>query len=149
SPDGTRLASASDDQTVRLWDLAAGSEIRAFQGHTDAVWSVAFSPDGARLASASAALTLRIWHLASGAEIRAFKGHTDSVWSVAFSPDGAHLASASADNTIRIWDIATGACLAVFLPAREGWAAFTPDGRYRLGGDVAGAFWHVIGLCRF
>ena len=149
SPDGTTLASGSEDTTVRLWDVATGTALRAFSGHTEAVWSVAFSPDVATLASGSADTTVRLWNVATAASLRTFSGHTGGVMSVAFSPDGLTLASASADGTIRLWDIATAACLAILLPSPEGWAAFTPDGRYKLGGDIAGSFWHVIGLCRF
>ncbi|MEO1331338.1 MAG: TIR domain-containing protein, partial [Pseudomonadota bacterium] len=54
SPYGTRLATASDDNTARLWDAATGEEIAALQGHSGRVISVAFSPDGTRLATASA-----------------------------------------------------------------------------------------------
>src|SRR5262249_60623257 len=61
SPDGTRLASASYDQTVKLWDAASGQELRALKGHTGVVHSVAFSPDGTRLASAGSDLTVKLW----------------------------------------------------------------------------------------
>jgi WD40 repeat protein len=61
SPDGQRLASASEDKTVKLWDARTGQEILTLKEHSNPVWSVAFSPDGRRLASASADGTVKIW----------------------------------------------------------------------------------------
>jgi hypothetical protein len=58
-------------------------------------------------------------------------------------------ASGADDNTIRLWDVATGTCYAILVHLPEGWVAYTPDRRYKLGGDIGGGFWHVIGLCRF
>ena len=52
SPDGKRLASAGQDETVKVWDAGTGQEILTLKGHTEHVTSVAFSPDGKRLASA-------------------------------------------------------------------------------------------------
>ena len=144
SPDGKALASGSDDNTARLWEVATGNEIRRFQGHT-----VAFSPDGKALASGADDNTVRLWEVGTGNEARRFQGHQDYIMSVAFSPGGKTLASGSQDNTIRLWNVATGACLAILSPLPEGWVAFSPDGRYKLGGIPAGGFWHVINLCRF
>jgi hypothetical protein len=103
SPDRHRLASASFDHTVRLWNADTGQPIGArLTGHTAAVESVAFSPDGHRLASASADDTVRVWNADTGQPIgQPLTGHTDVVYGVAFSPDGHRLAFASFDHTVR------------------------------------------------
>jgi WD40 repeat protein len=66
SPDGRRLASASSDQTVRLWDAATGQPLATLTGHTSYVLAVAWSPDGRRLASASSDMTVRLWWAGEG-----------------------------------------------------------------------------------
>ena len=75
SPDGTRLATACPDDTIRLWDLATHDEVVELHGHTDYVHAVAFSPDGTRLASGSGDHTVRIWDsLSIRARARASQG---------------------------------------------------------------------------
>jgi uncharacterized protein YjbI with pentapeptide repeats len=143
------LASGHESGNVRLWDLESGREIRRFEGHGNSVQSVAFSPNGKCLASGSGDNTVRLWDLGSDRALRTLEGHRKAVQSVAFSPNGKCLASGSLDNTVRLWDSDSGRLLATLICTPEGWAAVTPDGRYKLGGDTAGAFWFAINLCRF
>ncbi|HWM93847.1 MAG TPA: pentapeptide repeat-containing protein [Thermoanaerobaculia bacterium] len=146
---GQYLASGSEDNTVRLWEVDTGREIRRFHGHSNQIRSLAFSPDGQYLASGSEDNTALLLEVETGREIRRFHGHEKAVKSIAFSPDGQSLASGSDDNTIRLWDIGSSTCVTVLGLLPEGWVAFSPDGRYKLGGIPAGGFWHVINLCRF
>ena len=85
SADGRRAVSASGDNTLKVWDLESGRELRTLEGHSDWVYGVAVSPDGRRAVSASADNTLKVWDLESGRELRTLEGHSAWVTGVAVS----------------------------------------------------------------
>jgi WD40 repeat protein/tRNA A-37 threonylcarbamoyl transferase component Bud32 len=104
--DGTMLASASLDGTIKLWDVATRQQHATLTGHTGVVWAVAWSADGRTLASASADRTIKLWDVATCQKRVSLTGHNGPVRAVAWSGDGTTLASASEDRTIKLWDVA-------------------------------------------
>ncbi|KAH6641786.1 hypothetical protein F5144DRAFT_643434 [Chaetomium tenue] len=88
SSDSSRIASGSDDSTIRIWDAKLGKEVRKLEGHDSSISSVAFSSDSSRIVSGSFDSTIRIWDVKSGKEVRKLEGHSDRVSSVALSSDG-------------------------------------------------------------
>ncbi|KAJ6524872.1 WD40 repeat-like protein [Mycena vulgaris] len=130
SPDGARVVSGSNDETVRIWDAMTGATLGKMEGHTEPVTSVAFSPDGARVVSGSDDKTVCIWDATIGAMLGRMEGHTGSVTSVAFSSDGARVMSGSEDGTVRIWDATTSATLGRMEGHTKSVTsvAFSPDG---------------------
>ncbi|MFO0944653.1 MAG: protein kinase [Planctomycetota bacterium] len=107
SPDMTTLASASQDGTVRVWEVPSGRIRWTLSGHTDEVNWVCFSPDGKLLASVSDDHTTKLWDPTSGKELATLRGHDHSVYGVEFTPDQKWLVTAGADRQIVFWDVAT------------------------------------------
>jgi WD40 repeat protein len=105
SPDGKRLATASDDNTAKVWDAFTGRELLTLRGHSYHVRGVAFSPNGKYLATASNDDTTRVWDAATGQALLTLHGHKGFVWGVAYSPDGKRLATASEDGTVQVYAI--------------------------------------------
>ncbi|MGW3649007.1 nSTAND1 domain-containing NTPase [Streptomyces sp. NPDC000878] len=151
-PGGHTLASGSEDQSTRLWDLPGP----ALTGATSSLYSVAFTPDGRLLATASYDRTVRLWNLADPnrpRELPPLTGHTGPVNSVAFRPDGRTLASASADGTLRLWAPEAASRLLSAVPARVGHVntlAFSPDGRTLVTGGEQGTvrLWNTTDVRR-
>ncbi|KAG7418587.1 Vegetative incompatibility protein HET-E-1 [Fusarium oxysporum f. sp. raphani] len=131
SPDGQRLASASYDETVKIWDATTGHCQATLKDHGTWVQSVTFSPNGQRLASASSDHNVKIWDATTGHCQATLEGHKKEVQSVTFSPNGQRLASASSDHNVKIWDATTGHCQATLEGHKKEVqsVAFSPDGQ--------------------
>jgi len=126
------------NKSLKLWDVATGNLLRTFEGHTNAISSVALSPDGRTALSGSWDHTIKLWDLASGQEIRTLRGHMELVTSVDYAPDGqTALSAGGADKTVRLWDLASGKEIRT-LSGHTDWVssvAYAPDGRTAISGS--------------
>lgn len=154
SSDGKYLASAGGSEftpernggktsaEIKIWDRVAGSERGKLDGHTNKVFTAAFSPDGRTLATGSADKTIRLWDIESMRESCVLEGHTDAISALAWSSDGQQLASASWDKTVKLWNVDSGKALATLSNSEEELlsVAISPDGQWIVTG---GADWKV------
>ncbi len=130
SPDGQTLASGSNDNTIKLWDVKTGNLLQTLTSHSKLVTSVAYSPNSQTLASGGDK-TIKLWDVKTGNLLKTLSGHSYLVTSVAYSPNSQTLASGSNDNTIKLWDVKTGNLLQTFT-GHSYWVtsvAYSPNGQ--------------------
>ena len=97
------LATASYDATIKLWDVDSGKCLHTLEGHTDPVYSVAFSPDGKYLASGSFDKHLHIWNVKDGSLMRTYKGE-GGIFEVCWNKDGSKVAACFSNNRVSVID---------------------------------------------
>src|SRR5262249_53325453 len=126
SPDGKYLASAGGSEftperngrkttaEIKVWDRETGSERGKLEGHSNKIFSAAFSPVGHTLATGGADQTIRLWDVDAMQERLVLRGHSDAISALSWSRDGGILASSSWDKTVKLWEPATGKELATF-----------------------------------
>ncbi|KAF1357909.1 WD40 repeat-like protein, partial [Lizonia empirigonia] len=106
SPNGTWIASASADATIKIWSSATGALEHTLEGHLAGVNTLTWSPDSTTLASGSDDKSIRLWDAATGlAHPTPLIGHHNYVYSLAFSPKGNMLVSGSYDEAVFVWDV--------------------------------------------
>lgn len=129
------LCSASDDHSVKMWEIGRQDAARTLRGHASFVACVNFNPQSNLVASGSFDETVRVWDVKSGKCLQALPAHSDPVTAVQFNHDGALIVSCSFDGLCRLWDTATGQCLKTLIDKAScavSYIRFSPNGRFLL-----------------
>lgn len=148
SPDGSTLAMAVEDGTVKLWDPVKQSVRTTIQAHKGVVWVAVFSRDGKQLATAGDDGQVKVWDLSNNGVLRAFT-HPNAVRGLAYSPDGKRLAAGDRQGGLQVWDVEGGNPVA---DAQAGGAvygvAYSPDGNTlaTVGSDKVVRLWNADNL---
>lgn len=105
NPEGTLLASGSNDNSIKIWDVQAKSLKHSFIAHSVGVKDLVFTIDGQQLVSAGLDGEIRVWNTANWKREKALTDHTSQVLALATSPDGKYLYSGSDDKKIIVWEL--------------------------------------------
>lgn len=114
SPDGTRIVTASEDGTAKIWDARSGECLRKFEAHFDQVRMAKFSPDCTRILTISKNLTAKVWDASTGMRLSLLENDPKSIYSASFSPDGTKIITESVKGTINVTDAYSGEVLVSF-----------------------------------
>lgn len=152
----SRIASASDDGTVQIWDAMTGRRsANAYRGHSGGVSALAWSPDNKRIASAGVDSTVQIWEVSNIRKASIYRGHSEKVTAVAWSPitkasshgQTSYLASSSVDNSVQVWEATSGRRISLFRGHTQAVLAlaWSPDGQYiaTTGEDMTVQVWQA------
>jgi WD40 repeat protein len=128
SPDGTKVLTASDDGTARIWQAATGRVLTIVHGPRLTGFRASYSPDGTKFVTNSADGQATIWDAATGRRLLVLHGPDTAVNAVNFSPDGKKIVTADANGTAIVWSATTGRQLSVIrYRAAINDANFSPD----------------------
>jgi WD40 repeat protein len=142
------VVSATNDHTLKVWELRSGRVVATLEGHAHTVDGCAVTPDGRHVVSASMDGTLNVWELGSGRVVATLEGHPIEgeqvrglrypLTACAVTPDGQHVVSASMDRTLKVWELATGRAVATLAGHTNVVVAcaVTPDGRHVVSASV-------------
>jgi WD40 repeat protein len=141
SPDGSFIVSASDDQTLKVWDMFTRTKQLTISNSVGEITRCAMSPDGRFCVSVANDRTIKVWDMATGTEQLTISDSTDNSWrslefiricDCAVSPDGRRIVSTAGHQTLKVWDATTGAkCLTLSGHMREVYGcAVSPDGGF-------------------
>ncbi len=139
-PDGRRALSASDDYTLKLWDLETGHCLSTLEGHADWVNACAVLPDGRHALSTSQDGTLKLWDLETGRCLSTLQGHSDSLTACTLLPDGLRALSSSWDGPVKEWDLQSRECRRT-LYGNGAFLCIATAGESLFAGDALGNVW--------
>ncbi|MFU8771799.1 MAG: BMP family ABC transporter substrate-binding protein [Anaerolineales bacterium] len=142
SPDGRKMAVASLDGWLDVWDFEKLEKLWSTVGEPGSRYaSVIFSPDSAFLVTSSFSRIVQVWDASDGKQVMTLVGHQGVVYSTSFSPSGTQIVTGSSDDTIRIWDFAPAREISVIAspqgtgsPDGSRRAVYSPDGRWLAAG---------------